>query len=211
LKPQDTRTWKIVVLALAVGLLGGILGSSLIAPFIGVPGPQGPQGAQGLQGPQGDQGPQGSPGQEGTQGAAGTNGTDAILQVLQNRNYTQVDTTSYAPMQWFNMSTFDPTMKLMVNIQGNSKILVLFSGTHYTTSPGSIWVRIVVDNAYNSSVYKCSSLAPASGIFNMAGHVELLTDPLSAGNHTIEVQFLRETGSPFIMDRTVTAMEITSP
>jgi len=191
-----------------------MLGTALIAPLIGVTGPQGPPGPEGSQGPQGLQGTQGTQGPQGpagVQGASGTNGTDAILQIFQRRNNTQVDVSSYALMQWFNMSTFDSSMRMTINIQGNSRIHIEFSATHYLPSPGSIWVRIVVDNVYNSSVYRCSSLAPASGVFNMPGNVEFLTDPLSAGQHTIEVQFLRETGSPQILDRTFTVTEITSP
>ena len=205
MESQDNSKWKITVLAFIVGLLGGLLGAAIIAPLMGTTGPQGPAGEEGPQGPQGLQGPAGTP------GAPGTDGTDAILQILQNRNDTQVDTSTYTLMQWFNMSTFDSSMKIVVNVQENSKIFAEFSGTHYFTSAGSIWVRLVVDNIYNSSVYRCSSLAPASPIFNMPGHTELLTDPLSAGYHTIEVQFLREDGSPRILDRTLTVMEITSP
>ena len=205
MESRNDNRLKLIVLAFIVGLLGGMLGAAIIAPLMGTTGPQGLPGEEGPQGPQGVQGPAGTP------GAPGTDGTDAILQILQNRNDTQVDTSSYTLMQWFNMSTFDSSMKMVVNVQENSKVFVEFSGMHYFTSPGSIWVRLVVDNIYNSSVYRCSSLAPASGIFNMPGHTELLTDPLSAGYHTIEVQFLREDGSPQILDRTLTVMEITSP
>ncbi len=202
MESHDDRKWVLIVLAFIVGLLGGLLGGAIIALLMGTTGPQGPAGAEGSQGPQGVQGPAGTP---------GTNGTDAILQILQNRNDTQVDTTSYALTQWFNMSAFDSSMKMVVNVQENSMIFAEFSGTHYFTSEGSIWVRLVIDSIYNSSVYMCSCLAPASPIFNMPGHTELLTDPLSAGYHTIEVQFLREAGEPRILDRTLTVMEITSP
>ena len=199
MESHDDRKWRFIVLAFIVGLLGGLLGAAIIAPLLGTTGPQGPPGEEGPQGPQG------------APGAPGKDGTDAILQILQNINDTQVDTSSYILMQWFNMSTFDSSMKVVINVQENSVIFAQFSGTHYFTSAGSIWVRLVIDNTYNSSVYKCSSLAPSSPIFNMPGHTGLLTDPLSAGSHTIEVQFLREDGSPRILDRTLTVMEITSP
>lgn len=211
MQSQDNRNWRFIVLAFIVGLLGGMLGGALIAPLIGVTGSQGPRGDEGPQGPQGLQGPQGDQGSQGLPGAPGVNGTNAILQVLQSKNDTQVDTASYNLMQWFNMSTFDPSMRIIVNIRENSRILAEFFATHYVTSVGSIWVKVVVDNVYNSSVYKCSSLAPASGVFNMPGHTEILTAPLSAGQHAIEVQFLREDGSPQILDRTLTVMELTSP
>jgi len=223
---ESNTTWKLVVLALVIGLLGGILGAALIAPLVDITGPQGPIGEQGLhgvqgpQGPEGSQGPQGDTGSQGVQGSQGptgsqgvprVNGTDAVLQILRVRNVTQADVSGFSLMQWFNMSTFDSSMKLTINVQANSRIFAEFSSTVYLTSPGSIWVRLVVDNVSNSSVVKCSSLAPASGIFNMPGHIEFLTDNLSAGQHTVEVQFLRENGSPAILDRTLTVMEIAAP
>jgi len=213
---QDTYTWKVVVLALVIGLLGGVVGSALIAPMFAKPGPQGLQGEQGSAGPQGLQGLQGLQGTQGPRGIPGingTNGTDAILQILQNRNATEVSTSSYSPDQWFNMSSFDSSMKITINIQQNSKIFVQFSSTHFLSSPSSIWVRIVVDNNYNSSIYKSSALTPASGTYRMPGHVEFLTGPLSAGQHTIDVQFLKEnlSNSPRVSDRTLTVMEITTP
>jgi len=225
LAKQDTYTWKVVVLALVFGLLSGVVGAALISPFFVKPGPQGPQGEQGPQGSQGlkgDQGPTGSQGPQGlqglqgaqgTQGIPGINGTDAILQILQNRNATEVSTSGYAPDQWFNMSSFDSSMKITINIQQDSKILVQFSSTHFLSSPSSIWVRIVVDNNYNSSIYKSSALTPASGTYRMPGHVEFLTGPLSAGQHTIDVQFLKEnlSNSPRVSDRTLTVMEISTP
>jgi len=202
---QDTYTWKFVVLALVIGFLGGVLGAALFSPFFVKQGPQGPQGEQGLQGPQGLQGAQGP------QGIPGIDGTDAILQMLQNRNDTEVDVTGYATMQWFNMSVFDSSMNVTINIQQNSKIFVQFSATHSLDAPASIWVRIVVDNSYNSSVYKVSVTPPSSATYKIPGHIEFLTDPLAAGQHTIEVQFLREQGSILMLDRALTVMEITSP
>jgi len=201
---KDTYSWKFVILALVIGFLGGILGAALIAPLFLKPGPEGPQGLQGLQGPQGPEGPLGP------QGIPGINGTDSILQVLQNRNATQKDIGGYNLTQWFNMSDFDSSMKMTINIQQNSKIFAQFSGTHSLDAPASLWVRIVVDNNYNSSIYECSLGPPASGTFTMPGHIEFLTDSFNAGQHTIDVQFLREQGSPLlILDRTLTVMEIT--
>ena len=220
---QDTHTWKAVVLALVIGLLGGALGGALIAPMFAKPGPQGEQGPTGLQGTQGllgEQGPQGTQGLQGVQGLGGVqglqgnpgvNGTDAILQILQNRNNTQVDTSSFTAMQWFNMSEFDSSMKMTISTQQNSKIFAQFSATHEWSAQSSIWVRIVIDNNLNSSIYKCSSGPPSSGTFRIPGHLEFLTSPLNAGQHTIDVQFQREQGSPLILDRTLTVTEIASP
>jgi len=188
---------------MVIGLLGGVLGTALFAPLFIKPGSQGPKG---------DQGPQGLQGSQGSQGIPGINGTDAILQILQNRNETQQGTTTYAAVQWFNMSQFDPSMKMTINIQQNSKIFALFSSTQSLSAPASIWVRIVVDNTYNSSVYKVSFGPPSSGTFTIPGSIEFLTDPLNAGQHTIDVQFLRENlaGSIQILDRTLTVIETAS-
>lgn len=188
----------VLVLMLVIGFLAGVVGAALSAQMFVKPGPQGEQGPQGEIGPQG---PQGIP---------GVNGTDSILQIIQNRNSTEVDVGSYAAMQWLNMSDFDTSMKISINVQQNSKVFAQFSSTHTLESPESIWVRIVVDNNYNSSIYICSTGPPASGIYQMTGHIEFLTDSLNAGLHTINVQFLRETGSPEILDRTLTVIEIAS-
>lgn len=214
-----------MVLVLLIGFITGILGGALVAPFFAAPGPQGLQGETGPAGPQGDEGPQGETGPEGPEGPqgeqgvpgpegpAGQDGTDAILQIRQNRNDTQVDTSSYATEQWHNMSTFDASMQLTIIVQQDSKIFAQFSGTHLVASPASIWVRLVVDSNQNSSKYVCASQTPASGVLEMNGHIEFLTDSLPAGTHTINVQFqvkVATGGFPNILDRTLTAMEIAS-
>ena len=200
---QDTYTWKILVLALVIGLLGGVVSAALVAPLFVVPGPKGDKGDKGDIGPQGVQGIPGIPGED---------GMSSILQTLQNRNNTAVDTSAYALMQWFNMSVFDSSMKMTISIQQNSKILVQFSASQTLDAPASFLVRIVVDNSYNSSVYKVSLGPPASGTYTIPGHVEFLTSPLSSGQHTIEVQFQRESGTtpPILLDRTLTVTEIIS-
>jgi len=104
----------------------------------------------------------------------------------------------------------DPSMKITINVQQNSKIFAQFSSTHQLEPPESIWIRIVVDDNYNSSRYICSTGPPASGTYKMTGHIEFLTNSLNAGTHTINVQFLIESGSPDILDRTITVIEIAS-
>ncbi len=183
---------------LVIGLLAGLAGGVLSAQIFIKPGPEGEQGPQGLQG---ETGPQGIP---------GANGTDSILQMIQNRNDTQVEISGYTEMQWYNISEFDPSMKITINVQQNSKIFAQFSSTHQLEQPESIWIRIVVDNNYNSSRYMCSTVLPASGTYKMTGHIEFLTNSLTAGTHTINVQFLIESGSPDILDRTITVIEIAS-
>ncbi len=217
-----------MVLVLLIGFIAGILGGALVTPFFAAPGPQGLQGETGPAGPQGDEGPQGEtgpegpegpqgeegvPGPEGPTGPAGQNGTDAILQIWQTRNDTQVDTSSYATEQWYNMSMFDASMQLTIIVQQDSKIFAQFSGTHLVASPASIWVRMVVDSNQNSTKYVCASQTPASSVYEMNGHIEFLTDSLPAGTHTINVQFqvkVATGGFPNILDRTLTAMEIAS-
>ena len=208
------RWWYLIVLALVIGLLASVMSSFITAKMMiergppGPPGPQGTQGPAGLQGEKGDTGDAGPQGPQGLQGIAGTNGTDSILQIFQNRNNTEVDVGSYTLMQWYNFSDFDPAMKIIINVEQNSKIFVEFSNTHTLDPPASIWVRIVVDNVYNSSMYICSTGPPASGTYKMPGHIEFLTNSLNAGLHTVNVQFLREIGSPITLGRTLTVIEI---
>lgn len=197
---RDTRTWKIVALALVIGLLGGVISAALVAPLFMKPGPQGEIGDTGQQGPQG------------IQGNPGADGTDSMLQILQNRNDTTVVVTDMGTLdQWLNMSDFDASMRMTINIQQDSKIFVQFSSSH-TLLEASILVRIVVDNAYNSSTYRASAPSPASGTSTYPGHVEFLTGLLSSGQHTIEVQFQRDLdGGSILLERTLTAIEITTP
>jgi hypothetical protein len=218
LEYESTR--KLLTLILVIGLVGGAASGALISSLLTKPGPEGPQGEQGLEGPQGEQGSQGPQGEEGPQGLQGPqgeqgfpgiDGTDTILQILQSRNDTQEDTSGYTEDQWFNMSEFDSSMRMIISIKNNSRIFAQFSGTHYLSSPASIWIRIVVDNSYNSSEYMCSILSPGSGPYRLPGHIELLTNPLDQGLHTIDVQFYRETGSPSILKRTLTVIETTTP
>jgi len=161
-------------LVLIIGLLSGAAGGALIAPLFLKPGQQGPQGETGPTGPTGPQGAQGLQGLQGIQGLQGTsgiNGTDAILQILQNRNDTVENVGGYTSAQWFNMSTFDASMKITINIQQNSKILAQFSSTQELNAPASILVRIVVDNNLNSSVYKVSLGPPEQrNIHNPRSH-----------------------------------------
>lgn len=216
---QNRYTWKLLALALVIGLLAGAIGAALSAQIFSKPGPQGEQGPLGPQGEKGDkgdtgdlglQGPQGEQGEQGTQGIPGVNGTDAILQIIQKRNDTEIDIDNYTEMQWFNISDLDSSMEIVINIQQDSKIFVQFSTTHRLEPPASIWVRIVVDGAYNSSIYVCSTGPPASGTYKIPGHIEFLTDSLNSGTHTVNVQFLREVGSPTTLERTLTVIEISA-
>lgn len=187
---------RAMVLALIIGLIAGLLGAVLAAQVFIKPGPQGEQGIPGEQGPQG------------IAGTDGTDGIDSILQIFQNRNNTQVDISSYTAMDWNNFSVFDSAMEITLNVEQDSRIFAQFSCTSVLEPPASVWVRLVVDNAYNSCVSICSTGPPASGTYKVSGCVEFLTDILNAGWHTINVQFLREIGSPEVLDRTLTVLEV---
>jgi len=198
-----------LALILVIGLSAGVIGAALSAQILIKPGPEGPQGEQGPAGPQGEQGPQGV---EGSQGIPGVNGTDSILQILQNRNGTQVAISNYTEMQWHNFSNLDSSMEMAINVQQDSKIFAQFSGTNTLQPPASIWIRIVVDNNYNSSRYVCSLGSTARGAHTNTGHIEVLTDPLNAGTHIISVQFWIEDGplNILLLDRTLTVIEVAS-
>lgn len=209
MESQNSYTMKIMVIVLVIGLLGGIVSAALVVPFFLKPGQQGETGAIGLTGapgPQGEQGPQG------LRGNSGTNGTDAILQMVQNRNTTAVVVSASPMWTWINMSVFDSSMKMTIDVQQNSELFVEFSTSHTLNSGASILVRIVVDNVYNSTVYRASSSSPSSVTSTFPGHVEFLTGPLNSGQHTIEVQFQRDIGGPStVLERALTATEITTP
>jgi len=195
-REQKKYGWTILALALIIGLLAGVLGAVLGAQVFVKQGPSGPQGDTGDVGPQGPQ------------GLGGANGTDSILQVIQKRNETEIDTVNFTIMQWVNISDIDASMMVTFNVQQNSKILIQFSTSQRLEPPASIWIRIVVDGVQNSSKYVCATGPPASGTYVIPGYVDFLTDSLTAGQHTVNVQALRQVGSPVLLDRTLTVTEI---
>jgi hypothetical protein len=230
----------LLIVSIALGLMGGLTSSFLAAKSgpqgeqgppgpqgeQGIPGdtgpegPQGPAGEQGVQGIQGQQGPQGetgatgpagATGSEGPQGLPGTDGSNSVIQIIQSRNTTIFETQSYGTMQWVNMSNLDSTMMININVQQNSKLLIQFSASISINGPASLQTRIVVDNNYISTVSKNSVGSSSTGIMTLSNHIEFLTDPLNSGAHIINLQILRENGSPTILDRTITIMEIAGP
>lgn len=211
----------LLIASLVLGLIGGIAGAFLFAQ----PGPQGEQGppgqdgSDGLQGetgpagptgPQGAQGATGPQGEQGAQGIPGTDGINSILQIIQNTNTTMHDTANYTLNDWSNMSDSDSSMMITIDVQQDSKLLVQFSASVSLEPPESLRTRIVVDNSLNSTESVCSVGPPSAGTFKFPNHIEFLTDPLGSGSHTIQVQIFRENGSPVILDRTLTVMEIAS-
>jgi len=213
----------LLIVSIILGLIGGVTSSFLAAK----PGPQGEQGAPGKDGvdgqdgsqgpvgpagPQGEQGllgPEGEQGPQGVQGIPGTDGSNSVIQAIQNKNTTILDTQSYTSMQWANISDLDSTMMININVQQNSRLLIQFSASISIDPPGSLQTRIVLDNNYNSTVSKNSVSSSSTGIITFPNHIEFLTDPLNSGSHTINLQILRENGSPIILDRTLTVIEIT--
>jgi len=201
----------IIAVSLLTGLSGGIAGSFLT----GNPGPQGIQGEQGetgttgatgAAGPQGEQGLLGATGAAGSQGILGQqgipgiDGTDSIMQVVQNRNNTAQGTFSYGANQWFSMSMLDSSMTTTMTTTASSRLFIEFTTTVSLLPPGSLWIRVVIDSVSSSIVSASSigSVPSSTGNFTLPSHIEFLTEPLSSGAHAVEVQFLRENGSPII-------------
>jgi hypothetical protein len=202
----------LIAIALIAGIFGGLLGGWLFAQ----PGPQGiqgDQGIQGIQGPQGPQGPQGIQGDQGDQGPQGLDGSNSVIQIIQSQNVTEANlSTAYNISQWYNMSTFDSSMKLSITIQNQSRICAEFLSYVYTASAGVASLRIVVDNQFNSTVCNAGIIgAPASTYLSIPVQVRILTPALPAGEYTIELQFLRDNGTPTLMGRSLYVTELASP
>jgi hypothetical protein len=214
----------LVGIGLVAGLLGGIMADlSFVQPGPEGPiGPQGPQGIQGEEGPQGEtgptgatgpQGPPGDQGPQGIQGEPGLNGTNAIQQVLQSQNLTNVDLGAYAEAQWINMSVFDDSMSLTIDVNDQSRILAEFLASVYLVD-SEVRFRIVVDNQNVSAVCFVRLLGRSDIDMSVAAQVKFLTGPLSAGQHRVDVQFYRVTGaSPVenVNDRSLYLIELPPP
>jgi len=119
----------IVVVALIVGLLGGLVSGFIFAK----PGPQGPAGSQGIQGIQGPVGatgaigPKGENGTAGATGATGANGTQGPAGIgFEPIGYISVPAAAFAP-QYSNTSDMD--------VQIDTQLYNLGSGPAYFTAP----------------------------------------------------------------------------
>ena len=204
----------LLVVSVALGLIGGATSSFLVAEqgpqgepgatgSAGATGPPGPTGATGASGATGPEGPQGEP------GPPGTDGISSVIQVIQRRNTTTFETQGYPAMQWINMSDVDSAMIVNINVQQDSRLLIQFSASVSINPPGSLQTQIVVDNNDISTVSKNSVGSSSTGIMTLSNHIEFLTGPLNSGSHIVNLQILRESGSPTILDRTITITEIT--
>lgn len=122
--------------------------------------------------------------------------------VSQNLTSSSIDTI-YTAAQWYNMSVFDSSMKTTFNVSDQSRILAEFATTVSLSSSG-IWFRIGVDNQYFSTECRAST----SPNMDIPVYVKILTGSLSAGLHTIEVQFYRVNGITTIRDRSIYLTEL---
>ena len=206
----------LVIIAIIAGLLGGLLGGLLFAQ----PGPQGPQGVQGtlgqqgeqgIQGEQGLQGQQGAQGPQGIQGEPGLDGSNSVVQIIQSQNVTTANLGAYTIGQWYNMSVLDSSMRLTINVRNQSRVNAEFLSTVTISSEGAISLRIVVDNQFNSTVCNAGIINVPALTINFPIQVKILTMTLPAGEHTIDVQFRRDNGSPVLMERSFYVTELTSP
>jgi hypothetical protein len=202
-----------VVVALVFGLVSGFVGAYMFAK----PGPQGDQGEQGIQGVvgpqgvQGEQGAQGDQGEQGIQGEPGLNGTNSILQIIQSQNMTPASLEAFNLTQWYNMSVFDSSMTLTIDIQRESRICAEFLSTATFTN-SEVWLRIVVDNQHTSTIcYIGCFEVPSSPTLHLPIQVKILTDTLPAGTHTVDVQFYRFNGFPTLLDRSLYVTELIAP
>ena len=94
-------------------------------------------------------------------------------------------------------------MKTTLNVNDQSRILAEFAATVSLYNSG-IWFRIVIDNQYVSTECRAST----SPNLDIPIYVKILTESLSAGPHTIEVQFYRVNGITTIRDRSIYMTEL---
>ncbi len=187
-----------VIIAIIAGLLGGLLGGYLFART----GPQGEQGDQGIQGVKGDQGAQGPP---------GLNGSNSVIQIIQSQNVTSASLGAYTNGQWYNMSILDSSMRLTINVQDQSRIYAEFLSSVSVPSEGIISLMIVVDNQFNGTVFNVGINNVPALTITFPIQAKILTNALTAGEHTIEVQFLRNNGAPLLTERSFYVSELASP
>jgi hypothetical protein len=234
----DLEGNKPVVIFITLALVGGFLGGLLTTSFIananpqaiqGEPGPQGPKGdtgdtgatgatgdtgATGETGATGGTGAEGPQGPSGVQGSQGINGYNSAIQIVESQNATYAPlTTAYTLDQWYNMSIFDGSMKLTIDVQNQSRICAEFIASVSLTSPCSGWFRLAVDNQTYS--ISCMAAVGITGVQTVSEYmpiqVKVLTGSLSEGQHTVEVEFLRDEGTPIVLERSLFATELASP
>lgn len=187
------------------GIQGGVGPQGIQGPqgYNGSQGIQGEIGPQGVQGEQGIQGEQGVQGPVGPQGEPGLNGANSIQQILANQNATAETIGVNYTTQWYDMSVFDSSMSLTISVSNQSRIMAEFM-TSAVLANSEIRFRIVIDDQYNSTICYASSTPGMS----LPVQVKFLTDALSGGQHTIDVQFYRVAGTTILLDRTLYVAEL---
>ena len=179
----DRSLWKLVAIVICAAILTGLLGGVLGAPLFLKNGEEGEQGIQ---------------------GEPGVDGINSIQQIISYQNLTSATIgDNFTPTQWYNISVIDTSMNQSLNISDQSRILAEFATTVSLSNSG-VWFRVVIDNQYISTVCYASS-APN---MNLPINLKILTDPLSAGQHTIEVQFYRVSGTTTLLDRSLYLTEL---
>ncbi len=119
---------------------------------------------------------------------------------------TEVIGVNYNSSVWYDISVFDSSMTLTIDTSEQSRILAEFSTSVYISN-SAINFRVVVDNQFYSTISYSSSNPP----MNLPVQVTLLTSALPAGQHTIEVQFYRDSDSyPTLRDRFLMVTELPS-
>ena len=108
--------------------------------------------------------------------------------------------------QWYDMAVFDSSMSLVIDINNQSRLMAEFVAS-VSLSNSAVWLRIVVDGHYVSTT--CYPLSiPA---MQLPVQVKILTAPLLAGQHTIDVQFYQADGVSTMLDRSLYVTEISPP
>ena len=125
--------------------------------------------------------------------------------MIVGQNATAETLNGYGP-QWDNMSIFDGSMSLTIDIKDQSRLLAEFIAS-VSLSNSEVWFRIVVDGQYVSIICYASS---NPGI-TVPVQVKILTGALFAGQHTIDVQFYQAGGTSTLLDRSLFITELAPP
>ena len=108
--------------------------------------------------------------------------------------------------QWYDMSVFDSSMSLVINVNDQSRLIAEFVAS-VALSNSAVWFRIVIDGQYVSTTCYASS-SPGTLLPVQA---KILTDPLPVGQHTVDVQFYQAESNSRLLDRALYVTEIAPP
>jgi hypothetical protein len=168
---------------------------------VGTTGATGAVGATGEAGATGAQGPKGL---QGVQGPQDIKGYNSVVQIVQSQNVSSVPLDlAYTLDQWYSLSILDSSMKLILDVQNQSRICAEFIGSANLTSPASVWIRLVVAAVGAIGTETISQCVPIQA--------KVLTGALSGGQHMVEVEFLRNEGNLVVLSRSLYLTEFASP